>query len=96
MAQFEWDEAKRESNIAKHGIDFFDAAYLFELNYMFWADNRHDYGEVRFKALGMVDGILLCVIYTIRNNNYRIISAHKAGRHDRRKYRSIHDGGNQG
>ena len=27
---FEWDEAKRLTNFAKHGIDFVDAARIFE------------------------------------------------------------------
>lgn len=95
VLKFEWDENKRESNLEKHGVDFLDAAYLFELSHVFWADERKDYGEDRFKAVGLVDGILLCVIFTIRDDNYRIISAHKAGRNDRRKYSAIHDGRSQ-
>lgn len=90
--KFEWDENKRELNLAKHGVDFLDAAYIFDQEHVFWADKRKDYGEARVKALGLVDGILLCVAFTIRDNNYRIISALKAGRNDRRKYSSIHDG----
>lgn len=94
-AKFEWDDAKRASNLAKHGVDFIDAAYLLDQPHLFWADHREYNGEVRFKALGLVDGILLRVVFTIRNNNYRIISAHKAGRNDRRIYSSIHNGRNQ-
>jgi uncharacterized protein len=92
---FEWDEEKRESNLSKHGIDFIDAAAIFDQNFINMADERRDYGETRFKALGIVDGIVMCVIYTFRENRYRIISAYKAGKNDRRNYSSIHDGRNQ-
>ena len=95
MSEFEWDENKRASNLEKHGVDFIDAAYVFDQKHVFWADNRQNYGEARFKALGLVDGVLLCVIFTIRDNKHRIISAHKAGRNDRRKHSSIHNGRNQ-
>jgi uncharacterized protein len=47
---YEWDEAKRKANIAKHGIDFADVA-LFD-----WegVDDREDYGELREIALGFI------------------------------------------
>jgi uncharacterized DUF497 family protein len=32
--EFEWDEAKRITNIEKHGIDFLDASLLFESGYL--------------------------------------------------------------
>jgi uncharacterized DUF497 family protein len=44
------------------------------------------YGEDRFVILGMVDGRLLFVAYTIRNDTIRIISARGAEPHEKRKY----------
>jgi uncharacterized DUF497 family protein len=69
---FEWDEAKRAKNIAKHGIDFvaasrvFDDAYRIEL-----FDRRRD---------------ILFVAYTVRNGAIRIISARRASKDERDAY----------
>lgn len=41
--KYQWDEAKRASNIEKHGIDFYDAAFIFEDEYRIeGVDDRHD------------------------------------------------------
>ena len=54
--EFEWDEHKRQTNLAKHGVDFLDAALIFEGIVLTKIDDRQDYGEVREVSLGMVDG----------------------------------------
>ncbi len=46
-------------------------------------DDRADYGETRIKAIGEVDGIVLAVIYTDREDVRWIISARKANRKER-------------
>ena len=50
----EWDEPKRQSNLADHGVDFMDAALIFEGVFLEAEDRRSDYGEQRFRALGGV------------------------------------------
>jgi uncharacterized protein len=47
---------------------------------------RYDYGEERFAILGIVDGRLLFVAYTLRNGTIRIISARGAEPYEKRKY----------
>jgi len=42
--RFEWDEAKRTANIAKHGIDFCDVPEMFTGLMLVGADSRKDYG----------------------------------------------------
>jgi uncharacterized DUF497 family protein len=44
---FEWDEAKNQQNIAKHGIDFQDAQRIFEKPFLISLDARREYGEER-------------------------------------------------
>ena len=44
---FEWDEEKNKTNLAKHGINFEEAALIFEGRVFSWTDNRKDYGEAR-------------------------------------------------
>ena len=83
---FEWSEAKRAENLAKHGVDFEFAALIFAGPVLVAQDVRQDYGEARFRGLGAVDGMVLVVIFTRRENRTRLISAWKAGRKDRDRY----------
>lgn len=82
---FEWDEAKAAANLKKHGVDFVRAAKMFR-GPVFEAVNGRDYrGERRIKAIGEAEGLHLVVVYTLRGDVRRIISAWKAGRNDREK-----------
>ena len=85
--EFEWDEAKNLVNIAKHGIDFDDAIGIFNHRILERVDNRRDYGETRTRAIGLSSGRELFVIYTMRGEVRRIISARRASRDERRAYR---------
>ena len=51
--RFEWDENKRISNLESHGVDFKDAALIFTNVVLEAEDKRGDYGERRFRAVGM-------------------------------------------
>ena len=82
---FEWNEEKRRSNLEKHGVDIFVAALIFDGPTLNREDRRHDYGERRFKSIGMVDDICYVVIHTERNGATRLISAWLGGRRDRRE-----------
>ena len=84
--EFEWDENKRQSNLSKHGIDFVDAAKIFNRPVLERVDNRYDYGETRIVALGEVNGVVLFVVYTWRGEIRRIISARRATKRERNKY----------
>lgn len=83
---FEWDDAKNKINKIKHGINFKTAAKIFNDPYLYREfDYKHSLEEERWKAIGMVDDILI-VIYTERGESTRLISAYEAGEEDRRKY----------
>ena len=49
-------------------------------------DSRFLYGEDPYLALGRVDGRVLTVVYTMRNDAIRIISARKANSREVKKY----------
>lgn len=84
---FEWDEEKNAANIKNHGIDFLDAALIFENPTIEVSDDRADYEELRFIALGLSGETVLLVVYTWRSESrIRIISARRANRHDAEKY----------
>lgn len=85
--QFEWDEAKASTNLKKHGVSFLTAAAIFLRETLQRVDDREDYGERRFIALGCVGLEVFRVTFTWRGANLiRIISAQKAGKHEREIY----------
>jgi len=84
--QFEWDEAKRQANITKHGLDFVEAVDVLEDAPTLFVDDRFDYGEPRCIAIGEAKGRPLVVVFTIREDIFRIISVRKANARERRKY----------
>jgi uncharacterized DUF497 family protein len=84
---FEWDDRKAAENSAKHGVSFEAARDVF--NDVFAVDRPDDrarYGEERFTIIGMVDGRLLLVAYTMRGDTIRIISARGAEPREQRQY----------
>lgn len=84
---FEWDEDKNRINIGKHGVSFETAKRIFEGPVLSWTDDRKEYGEVRLRSIGPVDGIaILTVIHTDRSGKTRIISARPADRTERKRY----------
>ena len=92
---FEWDEYKRRSNIAKHGVDFRRAVQIFSGLVMEALDRRTPLPEDRYRALGETAGEYFIVVYTWRKGNRRIISAWKAGEHEKRKYQDLYHGRHQ-
>lgn len=83
---FVWDEGKRETNLAKHGLDFADAWQVFEAPYLERLDQRRDYGEDRHLVLGMFGQHVVFLVHTERGEDTRIISFRKATPQERRIY----------
>ncbi len=82
--RFEWDEEKNRSNLAKHGISFEFATLLFEGRVLEIGDDRAD--EVRFNAIGLIDGRAFVCVYADRGDIRRIISLRKATRNEWNAY----------
>ncbi len=84
---FEWDEEKAAANLTKHRVAFEDAARIFyDLNRIDRHDGREDYGEDRFLTIGLFATVELAVLYTLRDDTIRLISARKAERHEQLEY----------
>jgi uncharacterized DUF497 family protein len=91
MTLFEWDEAKAESNLRKHGIAFEDAIQVFDDPYALVERDRIEDGEVRWRITGFMDNAaVLFVAHTIRevegDEIVRIISARLATRKECKFY----------
>lgn len=82
-----WNRDKATANLRKHGIDFADAVSVFSDDLALTIpDERFD--EERFVTIG-VDGFgrVLVVVYTLRGEAIRVISARKASRQERQQYK---------
>lgn len=81
---YEWDESKRQANLAKHGVDFAD------MNAFEWdtagIDSDEDRAEPRWIAIGFIGAVLHFVAFTERGDNIRIISLRKATSREARNY----------
>lgn len=85
---WDWDETKRQTNLRKHGIDFAALEQFDWTTAQIEPDNRRDYGEDRFIAVGYIKDRLHKLIFTRRNGRVRVISFRKANRREQRKWAS--------
>lgn len=76
--RYTWDEAKRQSNLRKHGLDFADAEKVFNGPLVLFEDNRVDYGEQRMIGIGLLDFLVVLVVHVEADDEIRIISMRKA------------------
>ena len=85
---FNWDDAKAESNERKHGVAFTEAMTVFADPLSVTGYDPHPADdEDRFLTMGMsVNGRLLLVSHTDRGDLVRIISAREATRRERKDY----------
>lgn len=88
--RFAWDPAKNRRNVRDHGIDFEDAKTVFDGPTWERWDDRANYGEERWVAIGVLEGIEITVVYTdLRTRKgvvRRILSARRATRDEREAY----------
>lgn len=84
--QFEWDERKNRLNIEKHGIALSDSVQVFERLLLIRLDERKDYGEPRWIALGNLDGTVVVLVFTRRGGTIRAISMRRGDKHERQIY----------
>jgi hypothetical protein len=80
--RFTWDEAKRELNLRKHGLDFVDAPEVFSGLTFTYEDDRFGYDEQRLVTLGFLRGFVVSIVHTETPRQIRIISFRKATKHE--------------
>jgi uncharacterized DUF497 family protein len=79
---FEWDPGEARSNLRKHHVSFTDASRVFlDPNRIETFDSQETCDEDRWKTIGLVEPVMLAVVYTVRGKDadtIRLISARKA------------------
>jgi uncharacterized DUF497 family protein len=84
---FAWDDDKAARNWREHAVTFDMAREVFRDPFAVeWQDLAQNQNEERYSIIGIVEGRLLFVGYTIRDGKIRIITARKAEPYERRKY----------
>jgi hypothetical protein len=87
---FDWDDGNDRKSLDRHTVSSAVAEQVFSDRRLVITDDvRHSQGEARYQALGQtVDGRLLHVTFTLRNNQtkIRVISARDANRKERPRY----------
>lgn len=72
-----FDPAKRDKTLAERGLDFADAAIVFEGDTLEVEDDRRDYGETRIICSGLLAGRMVVVGYTPRCADRHVFSMRK-------------------
>lgn len=85
--RFQFDPAKAANNLKKHGVSFADAEGVFYDPLAIHQQDPDAEDEERFVAVGTGSaGTILVVVYTLRGEEIRMISARRATRHEVRSY----------
>jgi uncharacterized protein len=84
---FEWDEDKAASNLAKHNVTFEEGALAVNDQYAL-VDIDASSPEERLVFIGMSDESILCVVTVERHERTRIISARHASRPEVKRYQT--------
>ncbi len=86
--EFEWDAAKAERNIQRHGVTFEEALTAFDDSFAYIVeDETHSFDEPRELLIGHSQRHrLLFIVFTERPQSIRLISARRASRKERQKY----------
>jgi uncharacterized protein len=80
-----FDAVKRARTLAERGLDFADAALVFEGNTLEVTDDRKDYGEIRIICFGLLAGRLVAIGYTPRGADRHIFSMRKANEREKER-----------
>jgi len=86
---FEWDETKRQRNLARHKLDLIDADVLFDGRPEVTSTSPRG-GELRFVTTGLIGDKFHTLVWTARGNAIRLISFRRARDAEERNYRARH------
>lgn len=85
--ELEWDDAKSKHCEQQRGFNFeYAAQALYDPNRLIHEDKRFNYGEQRFQLIGKIEGRVFVIVYALRGQITRIISARKANKREVKRY----------
>ena len=84
--KIEFDPAKDARNVLERGLSFECVAEFDFETALFLVDDRRDYGETRWQALGLLDGRLHALVFVEIAGGIRVVSFRKANRREVKRY----------
>ena len=84
--EIDFDPAKNARNASDRGLPFGLAANFDFETAVFQVDTRRDYGEMRHRVLGLLDGRVHALVFVEAANGIRVISFRKANKREVRRY----------
>jgi uncharacterized DUF497 family protein len=86
--QFDWDEGNFKKNLIRHGIECREAEEAFsDENSLLKDDIKHSLSEKKYYLVAKGNtNKLLTLVFTVRKNKIRIISARVANKKERSAY----------
>lgn len=85
---FNWDKGNTEKNEKKHGISVKEIEQAFNNDpKIVFSDESHSLKEKRYGMYGITNkNIRLSIVFTIRNERVRVITARQMSKKERRAY----------
>ena len=84
--EISYDQKKRDDTWLHRGLDFDRAPEVFSGTVLTVEDDRRDYGEVRYQTIGLLDNVVVMVVWTPRIEAHHIISMRKCNDKERQGY----------
>lgn len=94
--EIEYDELKRALTLEHRGLDFANAATVFEGSVLSVDDDRRSYGEQRFQTIGRLGDRVVMIVWTPRTAARRIISMRDCNARERDAYERAVDRSGRG
>ena len=85
--EISFDPVKRALTLAERGLDFADAALVFDGPVFEFEDDRFTYPEPRYSTIGLLDGRMVVVIWIGAGEGRRVISMRTANEREQTKFR---------
>lgn len=83
---FDFDPEKDESNRVKHGLSLSEFSGFDPGTDLTIPDERHDFGEPRYRSFGRIYGIGYMIAFTLREGRIRLISFRRAHEKEMQRY----------
>lgn len=81
-----FDQSKHQSNLKKHEIELAECEAVFDNPMLTREDTREQYGEQRLVSLGWLNGKVVALVWTDREDGPRLISCREATSHEQKAY----------
>ena len=81
-----YDDNKRQINLKKHGIDLAECVGIFDYPMITKEDARENYGEQRLQSLGLLNSVVVFMVWIDKVDHPHLISVREATKYEQKYY----------